>query len=319
MTRARMTAGLVMTLALLVAAGCGEQEPVTEAATADNTQTATAATTPFDPARAGTTALDVTYCTAAGTELKMDLYYPQAAAEPAPVVIYIHGGGWSDGDKADGAGAHDIPALVDAGFLVASVNYRLAPEYQFPAMIEDVSCAVRHLRARAVEYNLDPERIGAWGGSAGGHLAALLGTAEDGLFAGSAEYGEESSRVQAVVDMFGPSDLTRDFEGGAGSRLGSEVFGTSDLSSPALEEASPLTHVSADDPPFLILHGEDDRLVPLDQSQLLYDAMLAAGVPAELVVVKNAGHSFKPEGGRPEPGREEISRMIVEFFSRELK
>ena len=128
----------------------------------------------------------------------------------------------------------------------------------------------------------------------------------------------ESSRVQAVVDMFGPSDLTRDFEGGAGSRVGTEVFGTSDLGSETLRQASPITHVSADDPPFLILHGDDDRLVPLNQSQLLYERLLAAGVPAELVVVKNAGHGFKPEGGQPEPSREEIARMIVEFFKREL-
>lgn len=316
MTRLRLTAGLFAALLLFIMAGCEQQEQPAETTTATNAETV--ATAAFDAAKAGTTTRDITYCNAASIELKMDIYYPKTAVEPAPVVVYIHGGGWSGGDKTDGAGARDIPALVDAGFLVAAVNYRLAPEHKFPAMIEDVSCAVRYLRAHAEEYNLDPDKIGAWGGSAGGHLTALLGTADDGAFAGTGEYAQESSRIQAAVDMFGPSDLTRDFEGGAGSRLGAEVFGTSDLSSGILRQASPLTHVSTDDPPFLILHGEEDRLVPLEQSQLLYEQLLVAGVPAELVVVMNAGHGFKPEGGQPDPDREEISRLIVDFFKKNL-
>ena len=169
-------------------------------------------------------------------------------------------------------------------------------------------------------YNIDPDRIGAWGGSAGGHLVSLLGTSDSSAgLEGTGGYQDQSSRVQAVVDMFGPADLTRQFEGGAsGTRLGSQVFGTGDGSSDILKMASPVTYVSADDPPFLILHGEMDELVPPDQSQELHDRLVAAGVPVSLVMVKNAGHGFAPSGGRISPSRQEIEKLIVEFFSRNL-
>ncbi|MHB8793445.1 MAG: alpha/beta hydrolase fold domain-containing protein [Thermoleophilia bacterium] len=275
---------------------------------------------PLDPAKLGTVERDVTYGKAGGYDLKMDIYYPVTANGPAPVVMYVHGGGWTKGDKQDGAGAAAIPSLQEAGFLVVSVNYRLAPEYQFPAQIEDVKCAVRYLRANAEKYALGPERIGAWGGSAGGHLVSLLGVMDDddGL-EGSCGNQDESSRVQAVVDMFGPSDLTRRFEGGAiGQALGARVFGTSDSGSEILKIASPVTYVTADDPPFLILQGDSDMLVPPDQSQGLYDILKAAGVPATLVMVKNAGHAFAPQGGEISPSRQEINAMIVDFYMREL-
>jgi acetyl esterase/lipase len=227
--------------------------------------------------------------------------------------MYVHGGGWSSGDKAQGAGALEIPALQSAGFLVVSVNYRLAPEYVFPAMIEDVKCAVRFLRAHASQYNLDPDRIGVWGGSAGGHLVALLGTTDSSAGFDFGEYLDQSSRVQAVVDMFGPTDLTVQFEGGI--EKASRVFGDFDA---AL--ASPVTYVSADDPPFLMLHGEADKLVPIEQSQILLSALQAAGVPAELVAVANAGHGFRPEEGKTiSPSRKEITQMIVGFFVKFLK
>lgn len=275
---------------------------------------------PLDPARLGTVERDVTYGNAGGIELKMDIYYPKTATGPAPVVMYVHGGGWTRGDKEDGAGAGAIPSLQDAGFLVVSINYRLAPEYMFPAQIEDVKCAVRYLRAHSVKYALDPERIGAWGGSAGGHLVSLLGVMDDddGL-KGSGGYPDESSRVQAVVDMFGPSDLVRRFEGGAvGQSLGTRVFGTTDPDSEILKTASPVTYVSADDPPFLILHGDSDNLVPPEQSQELYDMLIAAGVPSTLVMVKNAGHGFVPQGAEISPSRQQINQMIVDFFRQQL-
>lgn len=256
---------------------------------------------------------DVTYCTMDGVELKMDFYYPEASASPLPVVMYVHGGGWSKGDKSEGAGSTEIPALVEAGFLVVAVNYRLAPEHPFPAMIEDVKCAVRFLRAHADEYRLDPNRIGVWGGSAGGHLVNLLGTTDASAGFDVGEYLEYSSRVQAVVDMFGPADLTVPFEGGYDSAP--RVFNGFD---PAL--ASPITYVTSDDPPFLILHGDSDKLVPIEQSRSLLAALQAVGVPAELIVVTNAGHSFKPlEGMTISPSRMEIARLVVAFFETQFK
>src|SRR5262245_6137695 len=118
---------------------------------------------------------DVTYCTVDGVELKMDIYFPKNSTGATPLVIFIHGGGWSKGDKARGHGLTEFPPLLAAGFTVASLNYRLAPEYQFPAMLEDVKCAVRSFRAHASEYNIDPNRIGVWGTSAGAHLASMIG------------------------------------------------------------------------------------------------------------------------------------------------
>lgn len=267
----------------------------------------------FDSSKLGTVEKDITYCTMEGVALKMDIYYPSAGQSSFPVTMYVHGGGWSSGDKAQGAGALEIPALQNAGFLVVSVNYRLAPEYVFPAMIEDVKCAVRYLRAHASQYNLDRDRIGVWGGSAGGHLVSLLGTTDENAGFDAGEYLDQSSRVQAVVDMFGPTDLTVQFEGGIENA--SRVFNGFDA---AL--ASPVTYVSADDPPFLMLHGEADKLVPIEQSEILLGALQAAGVPAELVVVANAGHSFRPEDGKTiSPSRKEIAQLVVGFFEEFLK
>jgi acetyl esterase/lipase len=307
---------LFITLLAILALACNalQIQPTAEtipAETATSLPVQRESQSPFDSSRLGTVEKDVTYCTMDSVELKMDVYYPYANNGLFPVTMYVHGGGWSSGDKAQGAGAMEIPALRQAGFLVVSVNYRLAPEYKFPVMIEDVKCAVRFLRAHANDYNLDPDRIGVWGGSAGGHLVALLGTTDESAGFDVGEYLEYSSRVQAVVDMFGPTDLTVNFEGGY-ERSG-RVFGDFD---PAL--ASPVTYVTPDDPPFLLLHGEKDKLVPIEQSEILLAALQQADVPAELVPVKNAGHSFKPDGGEISPTRRELGQMIVNFFEKAL-
>ncbi|MGD8813022.1 MAG: alpha/beta hydrolase [Anaerolineales bacterium] len=271
----------------------------------------------FDPARLGSQEVDITYCTVDGVELKLDLYFPETLDETWPVAVYVHGGAWQGGDKTEGAGYREVPEMVARGYLVASLNYRLAPQYRFPAMIEDVKCAIRHLRANAATYNLDPQRIGAWGSSAGGHLVALLGVTDpnDGL-EGQGGYPEFSSRVQAVADLFGPTDI----------RLGTDafstlerVFGTSDTSAPILEIASPVIYASADDPPFLILHGTLDPVVPSEHSQALYNALTQVGVPATLVMVENAGHGFARTNGPITPSRDEISTMIGDFFDTYLK
>lgn len=276
-------------------------------------------TTPSGTTQTGQVDRDITYCTADGVPLKMDIYYPTNANSPASVAMYVHGGGWTSGDKSQGAGTRDISELVSRGYLVTAINYRLAPQYQFPAQIEDCKCAVRFLRANAAQYNLDPNRIGVWGSSAGGHLVALLGlTDESAGFEGSGDYADQSSRVQAVVDMFGPTDLTQLFNG-ANPRLLEQVFGTSDRHSEAIQRASPVTWVTSDDPPFLMLHGELDDLVPPSQSQILYDRLVAASVPATLVFVENAGHGFAPVGGSTSPTRQELTRMIADFFDRYLK
>ncbi|HEY2980704.1 MAG TPA: alpha/beta hydrolase [Anaerolineales bacterium] len=260
---------------------------------------------------AGSMQSNATYCTVDGVELKMNFYSPKDVSGPTPLVVYVHGGGWSKGSKDGGAGMQDTPVLLDAGFSVATLDYRLAPQYKFPAMIDDVKCAIRSLRAHAAEYNIDADRIGVWGGSAGGHLVSLLGVTDEQAGFDVGEYLNQSSRVQAVVDLFGPADLTTGFSKGF-TDVRDQVFGTFDL---AL--ASPVTYISPDDPPFLILQGDADRLVPVSQSQELYDQLTAAGVDATLVIVHNGPHGL----GAPDqsPSREELTRMILQFFEENLK
>jgi acetyl esterase/lipase len=265
---------------------------------------------------------DVTYCIAGDVELKMDIYYPTMATTRLPVAMYVHGGGWTGGDKRSGAGSRDISTLIERGYLVTSVNYRLAPRYKFPAMIEDVKCAVRFLRANALRYNLNPDKIGVWGSSAGGHLVALLGTTDEtAKLEGAGGYLDQSSRVQAVVDMFGPTDLNEMAEGtNRGIQIFQPVFCPATGCTPEiLDAASPTTYVSKDDPPFLFLHGEKDTLVPPSQSEILHEMLEEVKVPSQLVMVKNAGHGFTPSGGPISPTRDELTKMLADFFDKYLK
>ena len=258
--------------------------------------------------------VDVTYCTLGGVDLKMDVYFPEDREQVMPAVVYVHGGGWAAGDKRGGPGVADTRAMLQAGFAVFSVNYRLAPEFLFPAMIQDVKCAIRSIRARATEYRIDPERIGAWGGSAGGHLVALLGTSDPDAALDVGEYLDQSSRVQAVVDMFGPADLTIPVTTYEQMQLLTNAFPIDQY-----VKGSPVTYASPDDPPFLILQGDKDALVPLEQSVALYERLTAQNVPATLVVVRNAGHGFKPVDGIPTPSPSEISQMVLAFLLDHLK
>lgn len=263
------------------------------------------------PEKLGTVERDIEYANINGYSLKLDMYYPKSAKTAVPAVIYVHGGGWTSGDKA-GMRKEDLSALLDRGYLVASINYRLAPQYKFPAQIEDVKQAVRFLRANASRFGLDPTRIGAWGGSAGGHLVALLGTCDDADFSTGPYVFSVSGRVQAVVDWFGPADLVNM----AQPNLIAQVFGNEAV----LKSASPITYVSSDDPPFLIMHGDQDKTVPLSQSETLYQKLQAAVVPSQLVVVKNAGHSFIPTGTAPiSPTLSQIAIIMADFFDKYLK
>jgi len=271
--------------------------------------------TPVYLAKLGTVERDITYCQASGVELKLDVHYPKTMSKLAPVAVYVHGGSWSSGSKSDDFGMADAPELLSRGYLVVSVDYRLAPQWKFPAQIEDVKCAIRFLRANAARFNLDPNRIGAWGNSAGGHLVALLGATDPSAgFEGSGGYPDQSSRIQAVVDMCGRADLR-----GIPADRALSVFGATDSNSNVLLHASPITYISNGDAPFLILHGDKDGTVPPSLSQMLHDRLKAAGVPATLVTVKNADHSFNPVDGVMSPTRAELSKMIADFFDQHLR
>ena len=269
---------------------------------------------PFD--KYGQALTDVPYCTVGGQPQKMDLYFPSSGG-PWPVFLYVHGGGWDKGDKAEGAGWKFLNAR---GYLVVSVNYRLAAwNVKFPAMIEDVKCAVRSLRAHAGEYNLDPRRIGALGASAGGHLVALLGTSDKSAGWDVGEYLGQSSRVQAVVAEAVFSDFTRTIYD---SMLTPMYFAFGDFpgtDSKINLDASPVTYITPDDPPFLIIHGEKDGYAPLDQAQTLDTRLKAAGVSSKLVVVQNATHGLTSwNGNSMTPSAEQINQTVLDFLDANL-
>jgi len=239
----------------------------------------------------------------------MDVYFPDSGG-PWPALVYVHGGSWMHGDKSEAV--MFAGNMTAQGYLVVSINYRLYPPAKFPAMIEDVKCAVRSLRAHAGEYNLDPKRIGAVGVSAGGHLVSLLGTSDqsDGWDVG--EYLDQSSQVRAVIAMAGVMDLSRNFPNADIEAMKRVGFGEDNVA-----QASPITHVTSDDPPFLLIHGDRDELVPYEQSQLMYDRLVQMNVPAQLVIVKNASHSFiAPEG--TVPSLLEINQIILDFLAHYL-
>ena len=257
---------------------------------------------------------DLTYGQVGSRDLKLDLYLPPDQGHPAPLIIWIHGGAWLSGNKDQPSPA--VP-LTAQGYAVAQVGYRLSPEALFPAQIHDCKGAVRWLRANASLYHLDPDRFAAWGSSAGGHLVALLGTssAETDL-EGSVNDLKTSSRVQAVVDWFGPTDFLQ--IGNAESDLAHNAVNSpeSRLIGGALLEnkdkaakASPITFVSKAAPPFLIMHGDRDRTVPFNQSELLFAALKKAGVDATFIPMKGAGHGF---------GGPEAIRPVQEFLKRTL-
>ncbi len=244
---------------------------------------------------------------------KLDIYLPEDAKGALPVVVWIHGGGWQGGSK------EGCPAvyLVPKGYAAVSVGYRLSQHATFPAQIADCKTALRFLRANAAKYHLDPDRIGVWGASAGGHLVALLGvtgTVKDKDLDGPL-YPEQSSRVQGVCDWFGPTDFFRI----AGKNPNATNAVAKLLGGPVAEhrekadKASPVTYVNKDAAPFLIMHGDKDPTVPLNQSELFNEALKKAGVDVTLQVLPGAGH------GGEQFRTDEVRTTIQEFFDKHLK
>jgi acetyl esterase/lipase len=245
--------------------------------------------------------------------LELDLHLPPQADGPAPVVVFLHGGGWRVGSRHTPGPAYQgwtptpFERVAQAGIAVASIDYRLSGEATFPAQLHDAKAAVRWLRARAGEIGLDPERVAAWGESAGGHLAELLGLATDEALEGDVGITGTSSAVSAVVAWYAPSDLV----GFAADAVADPADPTTrealllgappvDVPEPAAA-ASPVTHVSPDAPPFLLLHGAADGFVPTVQSERLYAALVEAGVEAELDLYEGADHMWF--GSTEAPGK----------------
>jgi acetyl esterase/lipase len=246
---------------------------------------------------------------------KMDLYLPAAEAPPKgfPAVLIIHGGGWTGGEKRAAREQNIGTTLAKAGYVGASIDYLLAEKSAssaktlaqvWPRNLHDCKIAVRFLRKNASKYRIDPDRIGVIGGSAGGHLAAMvaLTAPEDGLDPRE-PWGDVSCRVQAAVPMYGVHDL-----------LLNPKEPLSEEERELLRRASPVTYATKDDPPALILHGTKDALVPLAQSERLAEALKKAGVDHELLVVEGAPHSFHLQ-----PKEQDLRPKVLAFFDKHLK
>ncbi|MHC1766966.1 MAG: alpha/beta hydrolase fold domain-containing protein [Verrucomicrobiia bacterium] len=264
---------------------------------------------------------DMAYVPKGHARQKLDLYLPEKGGN-LPLIINIHGGAFKGGSKGQG-----VPLeFLKEGYAIASINYRLSQHAKFPAQIEDCKAAVRWLRAHAAEYRLDPNRFAAWGPSAGGHLAAMLGTTGDTKEFNVGPHLDQSSRVQAVVDYFGPTDfLQMDAHRLPSGMLHDPVNSPeSELIGGAIQEnkekvsmANPITYVTPDDPPFLIVHGDQDPLVPHHQSELLEAALRQSGVPVTFYTVKGGGHGGFQDPRVPALTREFLGSVLLRSANRE--
>ena len=270
------------------------------------------------PAQTGVKSLkNLEYAQANGKKLLLDLYLPETSVEKLPVIVWIHGGGWRGGSKEN-----CLPyrlGFVSFGYAVASLEYRLSGAAPFPAQIKDCKAAIRFLKAHAAEYNLDKVNFGVWGASAGGHLSALLGASSDAKEWDVGDHLEQSSRVKAVCDYYGPSDFSPMLERMKTSPNYNAHAAISGLFGGNLEDrdkiikAGPVAHVTKDDPPYLIVHGDQDALVPLSQSEILYDTLKKAGVEADLHIIKGSAH------GGPAFSSPEMISLVRAFFDKHLK
>lgn len=268
---------------------------------------------------------DIRYSIQGHPKQRLDILRLKDAPEgPMPVLVWIHGGGFTGGNKDSGYAR--LIRFVRDGYLGVTIGYRLGPEVAFPAHLQDCKCAIRFLRAHAGDYNLDPDRIGVWGGSAGGNLVAMLGvTGGIGEFEGDGGWQNYSSRVQAVVEYYGMTDFLTIYklakEGKSTERfipldgnesisrlLGVEKY----FEHPDLcMKASPTTYASRDDAPFSIFHGDQDPLTMASQGELLHKTLRKAGVESSFFLVKGGKHGWPP--------REDVDTRMDRFLDKHLR
>lgn len=267
---------------------------------------------------------DLSYIPEGDGAQKLDLYLPDESADkPLPLIVHIHGGAWSAGSKFP----CPVMSMVLKGYAVASVEYRFSQKAIFPAQVQDCQAAIRWLRAHAQQYNFDPEHVGVLGASAGGHLSALVGTA-GGKKAFATIGGNEgqSDRVQAVCDYFGPANFFTVVQQAAEDKNVKNIFafntpddpyslliGARLDDKPKSDAVSPVHYVSQDNPPFLILHGTHDALVPYAQSEEFTAALKGQGVEVWLQKLPGSGH------GGPAFNKPALTELIQNFFDKHLK
>lgn len=257
---------------------------------------------------------DIEYAKPDDTPLKLNLASPKTGDGPFPAVLCIHGGGFRAG-KRESYDALCVK-LAERGYVAATITYRLAPQHRFPAAVHDTKAAVRWLRASAKTYRINPDKIGATGGSAGGHLAQFLAvTANVPQFEGTEGNANQSSRVTCVVNVYGPSDFTQSYGKSVDAH---EVlplwFGGNLETTHALHiQGSPLYWVTPDAAPTLCIHGTEDKYVAHEQAVWLVDKLKAAAVEADLLSLPGAGHGFQGADA------EKAEAALLAFFDKHLK
>lgn len=262
---------------------------------------------------------DVDVGSGGGRMLKLNIVRPKGLSkDPMPVLVFIYGGGWNSGNRNT-----CVPRMAQAarrGYFCAGIEHRPSNEAIFPAQIEDCKCAVRFLRAKAREFNINPDSIGVWGGSSGGHLALLLGTTSDkSEFEGNGGWQKFSSRVQAVCAWCAPTDLTQSNPNMLTNLLKNLLGGAYREKSEAYIQASPVSHVSKDDAPTLLIHGKNDTVVQISHSQSMFDRLKKAGVDAKLISVSNAGHNFEQGSRNMTPSIDTLNEAMYKFYDKHLK
>lgn len=251
---------------------------------------------------------DIVYATVDGYDLLLDIAVPKYINSPVPAIVDIPGGAWRKVEKK----AQDALFYAKHGFVGISINHRTSDVAVFPAAVHDCKTAIRWVRANAQRYNIDPERIGVTGVSSGGHLATLLGTSGgDEYLEGNGDYLDFSSRVQAVVDHFGPTDFLQDYKDEISNNSAQSLFigGSLMKNKDKVRLANPITYIDGTDPPVWIGHGEQDGMVNIAQSEILYEALKKANVPTKFVRVHNADHMYFRYRWE-----EEIEPPIAEIF-----
>lgn len=261
----------------------------------------------------------------AGLSLQLDVIKPTACrGQTVPIAVYFHGGGWRSGNRYGIYNTIRVERklLYQMGFAIASVDYRLSQQAKHPAQINDCKLAIRYLRKNAKKFGIDPNRIGVWGHSAGGHLVAFLGTADekDGL-EGPGLPGI-SSKPQCVVELYGPTDLTQPVGENGWRGITEELLGCKPKACPEKAiNASPVTYADKDDPPELIIHGENDSAILYLQGELFARKLKQVGATCALIKVKNAEHQFTPYPGylKISPPLARIRWVIAAQFFRYLE
>ncbi len=261
---------------------------------------------------------DLAYLQGGSPRQKLDIYLPSPVpADPLPLIVYLHGGGWKKGSKADGR--RFAFRMVAQGYAVACVGYRLSDEELFPAQLEDCKAAVRWLRDNAPRYRIDPEHVGVMGVSAGGFLAVMMGVTRSTQLFDVGEHLGQASGVQGVCDFFGPTDLVQlhEYSSQARTPQAEEIVkllgGDPHIQKIQARKSNPLTYLDGVAPPFLLVQGANDTVIPPAQSRQLYEALKKQAIPVHLHLVNDAGHTG-PAFVAPD-----INALVDTFFIRTLK